>query len=300
MPAPCPSPPLSGFVLLYKPVGPGSQALLSTVRRLAGTRRVGHAGTLDPLASGLLPVAVGRSTRLIDRLHLHPKTYEAELRLGIETDTLDLEGAVVATSPVPRLDPATVDRCFAAFLGEQQQRPPMYSAIRVAGQRSYDLARSGRVTDPPSRMIHIHDLSLLDLRPDRLRFRVTCSTGTYVRSLGRDVARALGTTGHLTRLLRTRVGPFILRDALTADELRANAERLGFPALLLPPDVVLGDLPAVLLDTAQERRVLQGMPIPARTDLPPETEVRAYGEDGRLLALLRVAESGLAPSLLLK
>lgn len=300
MPAPHPSASLSGFVLLYKPVGPGSQALLSAVKRLAGTRRVGHAGTLDPFASGLLPVAVGRATRLIDRLHLHPKTYEAELRLGLETDTLDLEGAIVATSPVPWLDPATIDRCLTSFLGRHEQSPPAYSAIRVAGQRSYDLARSGRATDPPSRTIHIHGLSLLDLCPDRLRFRVTCSTGTYVRSLGRDIARALGTAGHLTRLVRTRVGPFTLRDALTAGDLRSNAERLGFPPLLLPPDVLLDEIPAIVLDAAQERRVLQGMPVPTGTELPPGTEIRAYGQDGRLLALLRAGESGLAPGLLLK
>ena len=289
----------SGFVLLYKPVGPGSQSLLGSIRRLAGTRRVGHGGTLDPFALGLLPVAVGRATRLVDRLHSFPKTYEAELRLGIETDTLDVEGEVLSEVDPPPLVEAEVRRRLDGFLGVREQIPPAYSAARVAGRRAYDLARAGQEVALAPRTISIHELSLLGLGADRLTFRVRCTSGTYVRALGRDIALALGTVGHLTRLIRTGVGPFRLGDALTVAEVQGLVARFGLGRALLPPDALLEDLPCVGLTEPEVALVLNGAMVP-HDGLPSGTRVRAYGGDGRLLAVLEAMQSGLRPRLLLQ
>ena len=293
-------PELSGLVLLYKPVGPGSQSLLRRVKRLVHTKRVGHAGTLDPFASGLLPVAVGKATRLVDTIHTFPKTYEATLRLGIATDTEDLEGGVTATSPVPPLTTADVERVLTTFLGEQHQQPPRYSAVRTGGKRSYEHARSGISVDPPRRTVYVHGLRLLALDHAWLRFEVRCSSGTYVRSLGRDIASALGTVGHLTALVRTAIGPLHLDQALTPDEVESHAATLGIEALILPADVVLYDLYAVVLNAQETVMLRNGVLIQRDLNLPDETPVRGYDADGVLLGLLRSTEGGLAPRLLLK
>ncbi|MDP9379124.1 MAG: tRNA pseudouridine(55) synthase TruB [Chloroflexota bacterium] len=288
-------------MLLYKPVGPGSQSLLGSVRRLAGTRRVGHGGTLDPFASGLLPVAVGRATRLVDRLHSFPKTYEAQLRLGLETDSLDLEGEVQTAADVPALTESQVRSCLSSFVGALEQTPPAYSAARIGGRRAYEIARAGGVVDLAARTVEIHELALLGLAGDTLTFQVTCSSGTYVRSLGRDIAAALGTVGHLTRLVRTRVGPFRLEDALTAPEMHEAARTLGFDKVLIPPDMLLRDTPAMLLTGQQADAVRNGAPLTHAFSVPPGTSVRAYEEDGALLSLLSVSEEGsLSPTFLLK
>ncbi len=293
-------PELSGFLLLYKEVGPGSQSLLRGVKRLVHTMRVGHAGTLDPFASGLLPVAVGKATRLVNTIHAFPKTYEATLLLGIATDTEDLEGRVTATNTVPALSTAVVESALATFLGEQEQQPPRYSAVRTAGKRSYEHARSGIPVDPPRRTVHIHALRVLALDGPCLRFEVRCSSGTYVRSLGRDIATALGTVGHLTTLVRTAIGPLRLEQALTPEELESLAATFGIHALILPADVVLHDLHAVVLSAQETVMLRNGVLIRRDTDLPTGTPVRGYDEEGALLGILRCAEGGLAPRLLLK
>lgn len=290
----------SGFVLLYKPVGPGSQSLLRGVKRLVHTRRVGHAGTLDPFASGLLPVAVGKATRLVDIIHSFPKTYEATLRFGIATDTEDLEGRITATGVVPPLTAVAVEATLARFLGEQQQHPPTFSAIRTQGKRSYERARAGDAVAPPPRSVRIHELRLLGLDDHTLRFEVQCSSGTYIRSLGRDIAGALGTVGHLIALVRTAIGPLCLDQALTPDELEAHAATLGIHRLILPADVVLQELHAVILSAAECALLRNGSLIAGDLAVPAGTQVRGYDADGELLGLLMRVEGGLAPRLLLK
>lgn len=293
-------PELTGFVLLYKPVGPGSQTLLRGVKRLVHTRRVGHAGTLDPFASGLLPVAIGKATRLVDVIHSFPKTYEATLRFGIATDTEDLEGRITATDAIPLLTTAAVEAALARYLGEQQQQPPRYSAIRTRGKRSYERARSGDPLEPSPRTIRIHALRLLALDGESLRFEVQCSSGTYIRSLGRDIAMALQTVGHLTALIRTAIGPLRLHQALTPDELESHAATLGIHALILPADVVLQDLHAVVLNVEECALLRNGSLIAGDLAVPAGTKVRGYDAAGELLGLLSRVESGLAPHLLLK
>ncbi len=292
---------LSGFLNVYKPVGPGSQSLLGAIRRVAGTRRVGHGGTLDPFASGVLPVAIGRSTRLIERLHSHPKSYVAQLRLGLATSTCDVEGEVTEERPVPALTLSEIESALAGFVGEIEQVPPAYSAARVSGRRAYELARSGGDVALRPRRVHIHDLRLVEWSGGRLVFEVTCSSGTYVRSLGADIARSLGTVGYLARLTRTRVGPFDLAGTWTLDEVRRAGSPESLARLLVPPDVLLYDLPALPLSPDESSRLLSGGFTPREGASPPRGRLlRAYTPDGELLGLVESTEPGLEMRLLLK
>ncbi|MDQ3856623.1 MAG: tRNA pseudouridine(55) synthase TruB, partial [Chloroflexota bacterium] len=174
----------SGFLVLYKPVGPTSQSLVNQVRGLLGVRRVGHTGTLDPFAAGVLPVAVGRANRLIERVHAYSKCYRAVLRFGVRTTTADLEGEVVKIDPGIPPALAAVQSVLPSFLGEIEQTPPAYSAAKVGGRRAYHLARAGETVQLKPRRVTIHSLEVLSYRGDQLVLDVTCSTGTYVRALG--------------------------------------------------------------------------------------------------------------------
>jgi tRNA pseudouridine55 synthase len=219
--------------------------VVARVRRLAGQRRVGHAGTLDPLATGVLPVMLGRATRLVDVVQQGTKTYRASVRLGEATLTDDAAGEVSARAAVPSLDRAQVTHALAGFVGEIWQTPPAYSAIKVGGERAYARARRGEAVTLPPRQVNIVRVCLLDLEPAALALEVECGSGTYVRSVARDLALALGTVGHLTALVRTRVGPFAQVDAISLDQLADDgpAAHLQSPASSLPdaPTVVLGD-----------------------------------------------------------
>jgi tRNA pseudouridine55 synthase len=272
---------LDGFLNVLKPSGPTSHDQVSAVRRLFGTRRVGHAGTLDPLASGVLPVALGRATRLIDRLASDRKSYRADVQLGIRTTTDDLEGEVVAEAPVPRLSEADVRDALASFVGRSEQRPPAYSAAKVDGRRSYALARRGMVVDLAPRTIEIYRLDLLTWESPRLVFEVECSKGTYVRSLARDLGERLGTVGSLAGLCRLRVGRFELRDSVALEDLEKLSEDQRL-AQVLPPDVVLRDLPALVLDEAALEHFRHGRPW---GDAATDGQARAYDRQGLFVGL---------------
>jgi tRNA pseudouridine55 synthase len=198
-----------GFLVLDKPPGVSSAAALNPVKRRFGKgTKVGHAGTLDPFATGCLVALVGRATKLSDRVMQSPKGYLADLHLGATTATLDPESPVEPGPPVPLLTRADVEAVLARFVGTIEQKPPAFSAMKVAGRRAYDLARRGDLVDLPARPVRVDRLTLLDLADDRLTLHMTVGKGFYVRSLARDVAQALGTTGYLTALRRTHVGPF--------------------------------------------------------------------------------------------
>ncbi len=207
------------FLVVDKPIGPTSHDVVAMVRALLGAKRVGHTGTLDPFASGVLPLALGPATRLISFLDESHKVYEAELQLGSATETGDPEGDVTETAPVPPLDRPTVETVLARFVGPRMQTPPPYSAVKVNGRPLYSYARAGETVEVEARPIHIHQLTLLRLEPERLAFRVECGRGTYVRVLGEELAAALGTVGHLVALRRLRSGPFLLEQAVTLPEL---------------------------------------------------------------------------------
>jgi len=261
--------PLSGWLILDKPRGMGSTQGVSAVKRVLrqngyAKTKVGHGGTLDPLAEGVLPIALGEATKLAGRMLDASKIYEFTVQFGRETDTLDTEGPVIATSNVrPML--AEVEAVLPRFTGAIEQVPPVYSALKVDGQRAYDLARAGEVVELQSRSVTIHSLTLAEMAGEEATLVAHVSKGTYIRSLARDIAHALGTCGHVTFLRRTKAGPFTQEQAISLDNLEEAAKRASLEYLLLPLEAGLDDIPALPLDqtsaqAVRQGRVLSGMP----------------------------------------
>jgi len=251
-----------GWIILDKPVGLGSTQAVGAVKRNLreaglGKVKVGHGGTLDPLASGVLPIALGEATKLTGRMLDASKEYEFTVAFGAETDTLDLEGTVIATSAVlPSL--AEVAAVLARFTGPIEQVPPAYSALKVDGERAYDRARAGEVVELPARAVTVFALDIVTMEPAAVTLRAHVSKGTYVRSLARDIARALGTVGHVTMLRRTRAGPFGLEQAISLDKLNEIGKGARLENVVLPLEAALVDIPALNLDPEQASMVRQG------------------------------------------
>lgn len=288
---------VDGILLLDKPLGRSSNAALQRVRRLYRARKAGHTGSLDPLATGLLPLCFGEATKVSGLLLDADKTYRATLALGRATATGDAEGEVVAEAPVLALDPGGVQRAMAGLTGPLLQRPPMYSALKHDGRRLYELARQGVEVEREPRPIVVHELNLTGLADRTLCFEARVSKGTYIRTLGEDLARALGTVGHLSALRRTSLGPFAGQQLRSVDELEALAGEYGeaaLDALLLPIDAALVDHPAVTLDAGQARSLRHGQVVAAQG--PAGCRVRAYGPDCRFLGIAAVAPDGAALS----
>lgn len=277
---------LAGVLNLDKPLGLTSHDVVARVRRHGGLRRVGHAGTLDPLATGVLVVCLGRATRLIEYMVGQPKTYETTVRLGQVTNTYDGEGEIIAEQPVPEtLSTAVIEATLSQFRGTIEQVPPMYSAIKKDGQPLYKLARRGETIDVPPRTVTIYDLTLLDWTTPHLTLRVTCSAGTYIRSLGHDIGQALGCGGYLVALRRTAVGVLTTDTAVPLAELTAD----NIADHLLPPDTAVGHLPKIILTDSEARDLYNGRAIPQRPGDPTDKLVRAYeASSGRFAGLVAV------------
>ncbi len=291
---------VDGIVLLDKPEGLSSNAALQRVRRAYQARKAGHTGSLDPLASGLLPICLGQATKASGLLLDADKTYLFRIALGRSTATGDREGDTVETASVPALNEASVRECAAAFLGETLQVPPMYSALKHDGKRLYRLARAGIEVERAPRRVRIARLELIGIGPDWVEFEVDCSKGTYVRSLAEDLARALGTVGHVLALRRVALGPFTESRMHTLETVeRAAAGGSGLEAMLLPVDEALPGLPAVQLGVAEQASVLQGRDVLAVG--PGASRVRIYGVGGRFLGVGRMCAEGyrLAPERLM-
>lgn len=285
--------PLDGILLLDKPAGLSSNQALQRVRHLYRAEKGGHTGALDPLATGLLPLCFGEATKIAGLLLGGRKAYEAEVLLGVVTDTDDADGLVLRERPVPALDRARVEAALAPFLGRIRQRPPIYSALKQGGEPLYAKARRGEAIEVPEREVDIEAIELRSLDGDRLRLAVTCGSGTYIRSLARDLGEALGCGGHISVLRRTWVEPFTAPRMYTLDELQALAGQGGEPALdalLLPVEAGLAHFPAVVLDPEQARRIARGQPVPVAG--PPETELNLTDLNGRSLGLGRRGEDG--------
>jgi tRNA pseudouridine55 synthase len=253
-----------GWIILDKPLGLGSTQGVSAVKRVLrqggyGKWKVGHGGTLDPLATGVLPIAVGEATKLAGRLLDSDKVYEFTIRFGEETDTLDAEGKVVATSDV-RPDAAAIAAVLPRFTGRQEQVPPAYSALKVDGERAYDLARAGGEVVLATRSVTIHALTPLSADAGRAEatFTAHVSKGTYIRSLARDIARALGTVGHVVMLRRSKAGPFDGSQAITLDKLDELGQARALEHHLLPLRAGLDDIPALALTPDQAGALRQG------------------------------------------
>lgn len=263
-----------GWLILDKPRGLGSTQAVAAVKRVLrqggyGKVKVGHGGTLDPLAEGVLPIALGEATKLAGRMLDASKIYDFTVRFGQETDTLDVEGEVVACSDVLP-GRAGIEQALGRFIGEIDQVPPAYSAIKIDGRRAYDRARAGEKVDVPVRRVTVHRLDLRDEgraaeHVHEATFRAHVSKGTYVRSLARDLAHALGTVGHIIYLRRIKAGPFTLEQAISLDKLEEIAKGASLQDLLLPLEAGLDDIPALQLDpdsaqAARQGRVLSGLP----------------------------------------
>ena len=251
-----------GWLILDKPLGLGSTQAVGAVKRAlrdGGYRRVkvGHGGTLDPLATGVLPIALGEATKLAGRLLDSDKVYEFTVRFGEQTDTLDAEGQVIATSPV-RPTGAALTAALANFTGPIEQVPPAYSALKVDGRRAYDLARAGEEVTLATRAVVVHDLRVLAADAAHATLLASVSKGTYIRSLARDIALALGTVGHVTMLRRIRAGPFDLTQAVTLDKLAEAGKARDLEDLLLPLRAGLDDIPALSLTPDQAGALRQG------------------------------------------
>jgi len=276
---------VDGVLVCDKPAGITSHDVVARVRRLARQRRVGHGGTLDPPATGVLVLALGRATRLLPFLPMEPKRYLARIAFGAETDTLDATGTVTATADAAGLDEGAVRGALGGFLGPQQQLPPMVSAVKVGGERLYAKARRGESVERAPRPIVVHALELVDFaggeRPEAT-VEVTCSGGTYVRSLAADLGRRLGTLAHLAALRRTAVGQFTHADAHTLPELEALAGDLA--RVVLAPAQALRSVAVRPLSAAEAAALATGATLPPSGRAEP---VAALAPDGRLVAVIQ-------------
>jgi tRNA pseudouridine55 synthase len=249
---------LHGLLLLDKPSGMTSMSALARVKRALRCKKAGHTGTLDPLATGILPICFGHATRLAELLLASEKSYEAEILLGVETDTLDSDGTITQRAPLPQeLDEAMILAVLQRWHGEHLQRPPAYSALKIQGQRAYDLARAGEAPELAPRPITIHRLELLAFAPPTLRLACHVSKGTYIRSLARDIGHELGCGAHLTALRRTQVGSFLIQDALSLNAIENDPE--AAQAALLPLAALFPHAPLLEASEEEARRLRQGL-----------------------------------------
>ncbi len=285
---------LHGWIILDKPLGLGSTQAVSAVKRIlrdAGEPRtkVGHGGTLDPLASGVLAIALGEATKLAGRMLDATKDYAFTIRFGEETDTLDTEGEVIATSDVrPNMD--AVNAVLPRFTGKIEQVPPAYSALKIGGKPAYERTRAGEQVDMKARAVTVHELRLLESSADQATFAATVSKGTYVRSLARDIARALGTVGHVTRLRRTRAGPFALEMAISLDFLEAAAKARQLDGAVLPLTAALDDIPALPVTCRQAQLLRHGQKL---AGFPATPGLYLATDDDRPVALVEASAGGL-------
>ena len=285
---------LHGWIILDKPVGLGSTSAVSAVKRILREggepkTKVGHGGTLDPLASGVLPIALGEATKLAGRMLDATKSYDFTIRFGAETDTLDAEGEVVATSAV-RPTREQVEAALPRFTGKIEQIPPAYSALKIEGKPAYARARGGETVEPKPRAVTIHELTVKDAHAGEVTLSATVSKGTYVRSLARDIARALNSVGHVIMLRRTRAGPFDLESAISLDFLEEAAKARRLTETVLPLNAALDDIPALPVTPDQARLLRHGQML---FGFPATPGLQLATSDSVPVALVEASADGL-------
>ncbi len=282
---------MDGVLVIDKPAGCTSFDVVRQVRSLLKVKKVGHTGTLDPMATGVLPLCLGEATKVAGFITEGDKAYDAVVRLGAETDTQDAEGKVVAEAPVPALTSALLEEALARFRGTFEQVPPMYSAVKVGGKRLYELARAGEEVERASRQVTVYELVLRDFNATQLRLSVRCSKGFFVRTLAYDLGRALGCGAHLEALRRTHSGPFTLAMALPLAELpELVKEPEALARRLVPVSEALVDLPAVRVSAEDAARVSHGVPVEAPAH---PGRVRVVDPAGAVLAVAEVVRGRL-------
>ena len=283
-----------GLLNIDKPAGVTSRKVVDVVARLVKPAKAGHAGTLDPLATGVLVVCVGPATRLIGMVQAQPKTYRATFRLGFRSDTDDIEGTVVETTPDPAVTQADVERLLPRFVGRIEQVPPQYSAVHVEGRRAYQLARRGEEVELKARTVEVYRIELLELTGRELRLEIECGSGTYIRSIGRDLGELLGCGAVMSDLVRTRIGPFRIEDAVQLDALSTESQ----PEKLLPATMAVSHLPRYQCSASELESIRRGRPIRAGDIAGAQAAMVAIAApDGSLAALAEYDASGwsLAP-----
>jgi tRNA pseudouridine55 synthase len=283
----------SGILLLDKPAGLSSNAALQRVRRTLRLEKAGHVGSLDPLATGMLPVCLGEATKIAGDVLSGRKCYRFTIGLGARTATGDTEGAIVETAPLPALDPTKLETVRQRFLGPQTQVPPMYSALKRDGQPLYKLARAGVEVERQARDIELFDLVVIGFEADRIELETVCSKGTYVRVLAEDIAKALGTCGHVTVLRRVHVEPFVGEPMETLESIEQAVEQ-GTQPRVLPADWPLGHLPSASFNEAQVARLMHGQAVTLAqaAAVGAAARIRLYDGKGRFLGIGESAGGG--------
>ena len=292
-----------GFLNLNKSAGFTSHDCVARVRRILKLKRVGHAGTLDPAATGVLPMALGNATRLLQFLPSH-KAYHAKIRFGITTTTDDLEGETLTTQAVPHLQLENIQAILPQFIGKIEQVPPIYSAIHVQGKRLYDLARKGEIIDIPSRIVKVFDLKILHWYPGEfpeLEIAIACGSGTYIRSIARDLGAILNTGATLANLIRTESSGFGLENSLTLETLETQVQEQTF--VPLSPTIALNHLTTIILTTESTKRWCQGQSIIIENSIIEDHPVRVYDQNNQLLGIGKLIKTSdqilLAPQVVL-
>lgn len=275
---------MDGIFNINKPTGMTSHDVVAKIRRLLQQKRVGHAGTLDPAAGGVLPICVGQATRVAEYLSESGKAYQAEIVFGVATDTYDAEGAVIATASPADLALARIEEALQHFLGPQMQVPPRYSAVKIQGQPAYKRARAGEEITLEPRPIVIYSLEVIDWIPPRLALAIECSKGTYIRSLAHDLGMQLGCYAYLDALVRMRSGPFTLYESITLEQLAAAIETNTAQRYLHPVDKALEQYPAITLDAETSERVKHGNTFNISTAHSPGL-ARVYDPAGHFMAI---------------
>ena len=281
---------INGIVNIYKEKGYTSHDVVAVLRKVVGQKKIGHTGTLDPDATGVLPVCLGRATKVCELLTDHDKTYEALLLLGKTTDTQDISGEVLEERDPGDLTEEEVRSCIESFIGEYDQIPPMYSALKVNGKKLYELAREGKTVERKSRKVQIHVIRILEMNLPHVRMEVDCSKGTYIRTLCHDIGEKLQVGGCMEELERTKVGRFLKEDAVTLDEVRQKMEQGEGAELFTPLDQIFGELPAVTVTDAKAWMSYNGNDLPEHFLLEKEAwtdgqEVRVYDSRKNFIGL---------------
>jgi tRNA pseudouridine55 synthase len=278
---------IDGILIVNKPEGKTSFSVVARLKRLTGEKRVGHAGTLDPIATGVLPVCLGQATRITQFLTNSSKTYLAQIELGVTTDTFDRQGKIVERKDPGDITLTRIEEALIAFKGVIDQTPPVFSAVKQGGRRSYELARAGIPVKLKSRRVEISKLELISYRLPLIEINVDCSKGTYIRSLANDIGQYLGCGAHLKNLTRLRCGPFSIQDAFSPDEIEDAFRKDIWKNLIHPVDSPLSNWKAIIVDKKNELDIRNGCPLPLNGTCPLSDEYcRAYDLDGNFLAVL--------------
>jgi len=282
------NPSINGILNVNKPEGETSFGIVARLKRLTGEKRVGHAGTLDPIATGVLPVCFGQATRIAQFLSNSGKTYLAQIELGITTDTFDRQGKVVERNDTGDVTKARIKEALASFRGVIDQVPPAFSALKQGGRRCYEMARAGVPVELKSRRVEITKLELVGCRLPLIEIEVDCSKGTYIRSLANDIGRLLGCGAHLKNLRRLKCGPFSIEDALPMDEIEDSFGKNIWKKIIHPVDSPLRNWKAIVVGKKTESDIRNGCPLPVdEFDQPQNEYCRAYDLEGNFLAVLR-------------